>query len=88
MSTVPRPVRGEAAVRMQKCFSPGVIGIRQEEGQQVGVWRWQGYRECQEYQILLDINGYIRLSDIVGCIRYCQILSDLSDILDVLDIVR
>jgi len=32
-----RPVRGEAAVRMQKCFSPGVIGIRQEEGQQVAV---------------------------------------------------
>lgn len=33
-----RPVRGEAAARLQKCFSPGVIGLRAGgDGQQVAV---------------------------------------------------
>lgn len=32
-----REVEGEAAFRLQKCFSPGVISVRQKGGKQIAV---------------------------------------------------
>ena len=73
---------GEVALRMQKCFSPGVLGISQEEGQQVGVagmtvMAGMTGQECQEYQILSDIVRYFQIYRIHRIYRIYRILSDI-----------